>query len=169
MIVYVVQMDFPDTWPGAISEILRLISIQETSQKGLQLLYQVVKVLVKVPGKNYKNIIVIFQFIYLFCSEQQTSDYLISSFIHFLLDELEDDDEDQGIFRIKRKKLGELHANEIFSVLTPIWIESHVAVLTAFSQFIQGTLPVEQVPLTPGLYFKLAYVICYLFDLLVFM
>lgn len=50
MIVFVVQTDFPEVWPSAISDILKLISHQETSLKGLLLLYQVNKVLIKVPG-----------------------------------------------------------------------------------------------------------------------
>lgn len=120
MIVFVVQTDFPEVWPSAISDILKLISHQETSLKGLLLLYQVNKVLIKVP------------------------------------DELDEDDEDQGLYREKRRKLGELHADEMFSTLTPIWLEAQFSVLTALSQFIQGTLPADQVSYTTSLYFKLA-------------
>lgn len=84
-------------------------------------------------------------------------DFVCTLLVVSLSDELDEDDEDQGLYREKRRKLGELHADEMFSTLTPIWLEAQFSVLTALSQFIQGTLPADQVSYTTSLYFKLAY------------
>lgn len=52
MIVFVIQEDFPEIWPSAIVDVMNLIPQPETSLKGMLLLYQVIKVLIKVPGMN---------------------------------------------------------------------------------------------------------------------
>lgn len=52
MIVFVIQEDFPEIWPSAIVDVMNLIPQPETSLKGMLLLYQVTKVLIKVPGMN---------------------------------------------------------------------------------------------------------------------
>lgn len=69
---------------------------------------------------------------------------------------MDEDDEDQSTLREKRAKLGELHAEQIFSLLTPIWVKYHCEMLTLLSQFIQGSLPAEQIPISSGLFSKLS-------------
>lgn len=155
MIVFVIQEDFPEVWPSAITDVMNLITQPETSLKGMLLLYQTIKVLIKVPG--------ILSFLYIFFSGRFLVSFLFfffffqrAIFIYFYIDEMEEDDEEQSTLREKRAKLGELHAEQIFSLLTPIWVKFHCEMLTLLSQFLQGALPANEIQISSGLFSKLS-------------